>query len=298
MSTKIYNAFKVKNPAQVWPLLWKIQKKAREDIVQLLREHYTHLVRTMDFEDPEYVKARAESSSGSEALFRLNRAKTLVHDRYKTNVTRMDWDTYSLDVAVAVYPHKGEYYIRTFCEGGSIFRDILDFVQTMPELMDFHYQNSTDKPKEVSAKEWAHRRSTWNRILKNNPVGDHVVLDIFCWTNFYQIDPWLPLAHEWHKSPPRLPSREEVWAEALRKVSAFTQVTFSAGRITATPDVSIVKSGGLWISTIKGRKKKHKNLNVAGSHVEFEYLPESTKGLVRGLMAQAKADRRAKRAKK
>lgn len=36
-------------------------------------------------------------------------------------------------------------------------------------VKDYHYQNSTDKPNSISAKEWKQRRNNWEEVLGNSP---------------------------------------------------------------------------------------------------------------------------------
>jgi hypothetical protein len=43
--------------------------------------------------------------------------------------------------------------------------ELVDLLKQVPELVDFHYQNSTDRPDEISEKEWSHRREVWDRVL-------------------------------------------------------------------------------------------------------------------------------------
>lgn len=295
MSTKVYNAFKIKDPAKLWSVVNKIFREGRARVDAVLRAHYLHEVRHTDPTDKEYVKARAGSDARSEASFRLYRVRDKLRDRYKENTTRIDWDTYSLDVTVCFYPYKGECYVRTFCEGGSIFRNVLDFVEKMPELEDFHYQNQSDRPEGVSAKDWSNRCRVWNGISKeNHDIGVHVDLDICSWSSFRLVDPWISMAQAWAVNPPSLPSREECWAENWKRNQTLHNITFGDGFIHAD-EAMVERENGVWWSTVEGRRKRHKDLNRAASHVDFEHQSESTKSLVRHLMAQAKEARAAKR---
>jgi hypothetical protein len=299
MSTKVYNAFKVKDPANLWRLIDKIFHKGRANVDKTLREHYLQKVRHMDPSDKEYIEAW-EKSDSSEANFRLYRVHDKLRSRYKENTVRLEWDTYSLDCTVCIYPYRDQFYLRTFCEGGSIFRNVLDFVKKLPELEDFHYQNQSDRPDDIPAKDWANRRRVWDGISKkNHDIGVHLDLEICSWGCFHLIDPWIHLAKEWVANPPVLPSREEVWAEILRKnVPAFTKVTFEDGYIVAQPGNVEIRKGinaKFWVTYIEGKQKKHKDLNRAADYVSFEHQSESTKSVVRSLMAQAKEARAARR---
>jgi hypothetical protein len=301
LSTKIYDAYRVKQPSKIWEVVHTIFEQGRANAVQALRDHFTHLVRVVDPESKDYLEARAKSDR-SELSFRLSYAHDLVRKSYRENVTRLEWDTYSLDVTLAIYPHKGQYYLRTFCERGSVFGKVLDFVEQMPELEDFHFQNSSDRPDEISAREWAHRKRVWDEIsLVNNDIGLHVDLDICSWSSFRHINPWLKMAQEWAENPIELPTREQVWAESwTRHTRHLNGIQHEDGLLRANDgQVQVVRREGLWYSIIKGRERRHKNLNAAASYIEVEFLPPSQKRMVKQLMQRGREERaRLREAKK
>lgn len=54
------------------------------------------------------------------------------------------------------------------------------------KFADFHYQNSTDKPKKVTAKEWQARQETWERIFKHGEsFGENGLNFDFCAPYFH-----------------------------------------------------------------------------------------------------------------
>lgn len=292
MSMQVYNAYRIRDPYKLWALVWKIRDTAQAKAIELLRAHYAKLVREMDTDDPAYKKARKkEDPAYSEAGFRLGRARELIRAAYKANVTSMHWDTYTLDVCFCVYPYDGQFYLRTFCQAGSILADVFDFVPEMPELEDFHYQNSTDRPKKVSERQWKNRRRVWDSISKAyNDIGNHVTVDVVSWHGFYRIDPWLKLVKEWQANPPDLPSREEIWALKIGRQESIDDISFKKGLIEANKGtVRVFKKGRKWISSIKGVEKVHKTLNHAADHVWFEHLPERERELVLRMIENAQA---------
>lgn len=294
MSMKVYNAFRIKNPDDMWPLLWKIRDTAEVNIRQALRDHYWHLVRTMDPDSDEYLKKREKDPDRNEVSFRLGLARDKVRDAYKENTVRSERDTYTLDVPVAVYPHNGQVYLRTFVESISVVGSALDFVRTMPELEDYHYQNQTDKPDEVPTKEWKIRRRVWDEISKSQQgVGNHITLDILSWASFWRFDPWLDLAKEWRDNPPELPIREEIWAEKLRKLESLKGVDIFArkGIIQGFDHFLILHEKDRWTSLVKNNERQHATLNRAADYVWFEYLPELTKNMARRLSDDARERR-------
>ena len=38
---------------------------------------------------------------------------------------------------------------------------------------DYHYQNQTDYPKEITAKQWAQRRKDWDKVLSDDGIPSH-----------------------------------------------------------------------------------------------------------------------------
>ena len=207
-----------------------------------------------------------------------------------------------MDVSVAVYPYKGAYYLRTFCERGSIFGDILDFIEKLPELQDFHYQNSTNRPKGIGAKDWANRRKVWHAITKENQgIGNFLVLDIHSYQAFWRICPYIDILREWHeKGEPPLPSREEVSAKYLGQLKVLKDAAFEPGKVTAKAgEVSITLKDGRWVTRIPAKPSRHfKSLVKATDHVYFEHLPDVDKEMIRRLIEQGKELRRTERRKK
>jgi len=296
VSTKIYNAFRVKDrkAQNLWPLLWKIQDQAEANIRVAFREHYLELVRQMDPASPEYQESWAKTPEMEELPFRIRYARDLIRAGFKKNSTEMARDTYSLDVAVAVYPYRGRTYLRTFTESSSVVGKCLDFVHELPELEDFHYQNQVDRPEEVSDKDWAARRRVWDGITEYQDIGRHVTLEILSYNTLWKLDPVYDLSREWRVNPPKLPSREELWAETLTKLESLkgVEIQVSKGLIQAPERFSISEGWGEWIVLYKGQTLKYPTLNQAADYVHFEHLPESTKEMVRHLMANAEEQAR------
>jgi hypothetical protein len=298
VSTKIYNAFRVKKSVDFWSFLWRVRDTARENVKVALKAHYHDLVNRTSTDSPEYKAARAKSDAPEHSV-RLSLARDLVRKGFRENVTRLERDTYSLEVSIAVYPHKGRYYLRTFCEPCSVVGTVLDFVEQLPELEEYHYQNQTDRPEEVSPRDWSERKRVWNEIVEtDNGVGSHVALDILSWSGFYLIDPWLDLAREWHDNPPTLPNRGEVWAGDLRALKALRneKVTVEPGTIQSSKFRIARQEDGSWLVNLKHFKpRKFPTLDRAADRVWFEFQPESTKEWVRRTQKEAKERRRAEK---
>jgi len=82
----------------------------------------------------------------------------------KTNDQRnINYDFY---FEVVVIPYKGKQYLKIFCEG--TYSELCNLFEEFSR--DFYYQNSTDRPKEISKKEWDHRSDVWHGILNKSLV--------------------------------------------------------------------------------------------------------------------------------
>lgn len=59
--------------------------------------------------------------------------------------------------------YKGKTYWKIFSEE----RSIIDMIENHFGLKDYHYQNSTDKPFDISEEDWKNRKTTWDNLLTN-----------------------------------------------------------------------------------------------------------------------------------
>jgi len=64
----------------------------------------------------------------------------------------------------------------------------------MEELEDFHYQNHTDRPDNISEEDWDGRYRVWSELTENWRLV--LVLPICNTKCFYQIDPWMELSRK------------------------------------------------------------------------------------------------------
>jgi hypothetical protein len=290
MSMKVYDAYKV-TTQDVWRLLWRIRDIARENARKAITRHYTDRVRTLDTDTREYRRAVKGATEKEEWHRRLNYVHGLVRDGYKATQLSPYRDMYDLDVSIALYPYERDFYIRAFVDQVSVVGKSLDFLGGLSGLMDYHYQNSSDRPDDICESDWDTRALVWDYIFeRNNYCGDHVVVEIVSWEGFYHIDPWMNLYKEWLACPPELPSREQVWAEELGRQEQVTSACGTQDLVTVLSRlygvITIERSGRNWVLAGMGEERPYRTLNEAANEVLLEHLPESLKGLAKGLMAR------------
>jgi hypothetical protein len=305
VSTKIYDAYRIKPDADVWAVLEDIRDRGEREVVNRMKAFYCEQMDEIDPDSPEYQAARLESPNSSDVALRLRMVETNVREGYKRSVTRMEKDRYDLNVSVAMSRHGASFYVRAFCDSSSLLCGSLDFLKRHPGLEDFHYQDQADRPKGISEESWEERRRVWGEMMdKQGFIRHQYIIEISCWDGFWKLNPWLDLSRKFHKTPPVFPIREEVAARHLRAQEAMASVEAEPGRIVcvtkAGETITIAKARkksqrGQWVSRVGATLKRHGTLGRAVDHVYMEHATGWIAEAVKRHLRQAKKARKAKR---
>lgn len=280
MGTSIHPAFKLRHPHQLWILVADIHQKAQANVVAKLKSLYWH---ELIWLEPDDLKEKTKADSWYARL-------EAVHEKLKKAYGKASLDPYrseyNFDVSLGVTEFRGDCFLRPFCDHASAVGGSLDFLKDDSRLLDFHYQNKTDKPAYVSQKAWNRRERTWDAMLDESGFfANQLILDV-CSYDIYlrRLDPWLSLYQEYSAKPPKLPCREAVFAQELRKRRVFKFVRgrpgLIEGRTIRGKTVTIEKGKTLWYSSIKGRRKRHASLKEAFDHVCYCHLPPYMRRMV------------------
>jgi hypothetical protein len=260
----------------------------------------------VDEVDPEsdgYRAERAKDPSRSEASIRLSLVDATLHEKFKASATSMQRSEYDLEVELALTQHRTGFYLRAFCDQVSCLRGSLDFLETHPELEDFHYQNQADRPSEVSEEAWDERAEIWNGMTDQAGFFRYqLIVEVSSWSRFWRLNPWLDLAQEFHRNPPTFPPREEILARPLRALSAVESVTAEPGLITvktATSTSIIERSGkrsqrGQWLTRLDGKLKRHATLERAIGRVYMAYVNPTWRATIERYQREFRAKKRKK----
>lgn len=208
MSTKIYDAYKIKTKGDPWKVIWDIEEKARANVTLILQalllsqmrilrdspgdfektfdltpdnRHYKHFLQTVNKTWFDYA------SMAWDALSKAFQAQAFKFERNEFN----------FEVQLAVCPLDNQIYIKAFCD--TLMRNVFKFLDTHPKVVDFHYQNQTDWPEHISRQAWDHRKRTWNRIMKQDGRLRHVLLEVCSPSNFFTFNPLFELEGEFAK---------------------------------------------------------------------------------------------------
>jgi len=159
MSTKIYNAYKFNGSIEdLMVFLWDLKKKYWENVEYVFKGS---MVWDYYFVNMDRLKAIDEFEKGMRKGTRFN--------------------YYDPSASVVVYFYKKHIYVQFF----GVFEDLykLDESKILDHrFKDYHYQNSTEGPDDVSQRSWNTRKRTWDEIMSHGGSfrENGLTFDVFC----------------------------------------------------------------------------------------------------------------------
>lgn len=199
MSTKIWEAYRLKSGYDLWAVLHEIRVKAERRARKKLTELYDALVQ--DFKKKEnrvevanfiYKDKKFARKAAEEKDWGYLHAHDFVLRKYREQRAKSERNPFDLDVALAIRHKDGRFYMIPY-PGSGFLGGTLRFLAHHEALEDFHYQNQTDKPNHISTRAWAHRARVWNWLLDDERWDDKLVLDVVTADGFNRVDPWMHL---------------------------------------------------------------------------------------------------------
>lgn len=188
MSTKIWTAWRLTRGRDLWPLVPVIRARAEREVRRTLIKAYVGLLgewrNSPAFHaacEKEYAAAWAFRAPHRKEPMKLGLGPTDVSDfvraMYRAQLCQDERNTYDLTVQIVARKSRRGWLLIPY-PGSGILQSTLRFLARMPELEDYHYQNSTDGPEEVSARAWRERRDTWSPLIADSSFRDKLVIDI------------------------------------------------------------------------------------------------------------------------
>jgi hypothetical protein len=190
MSTKIWEAYRLREGYDLWDVLREIRLRAEKNAKKVLLKLYDALILDAKLE-PE----KRELLIGPLALvpdltdFDYGRASRFVYDQYRTQIGQSARNVWDLDVAVVVRRASRRKLLLIPYPGSGLLWGTLGFLRRHKALADYHYQNQSDRPWNIPAREWAERAKTWAPLLEDDRWSDKLVLEIVSVTGWHRIDP-------------------------------------------------------------------------------------------------------------
>lgn len=195
MSTKIYNAVLI-DTGNVFAFtrtlretLTPVRRRAQE--TQIAGEVSSYLDRrALGLPEPSCDDPRRSDPTTAKDISHLIRivASNLMRAQMsmRANGKIHDWeyDPHRFELSIGQDPETGVTVGIFYCEDESL----RDAFLAMCEVEDFHYQNQTDRPKEITSEDWELRRQVWDRVLPGLGVPAEQMLT-------FQLDtvPWMDL---------------------------------------------------------------------------------------------------------
>lgn len=161
MSTKIYNGYySEKNITELLIMFGDI-KKNFEKLKELSYLKYVAHKSIFKYDHESIVLNQPIS---------LKDIKKDVHDKALgkiKDVVRQGMREPDVDfeVTCAVYPMRGKTLILFYAEN----KEMTNFWENLEDIHDYHYQNSCDKPDDISNVEWNRRRKNWDKVFNPTP---------------------------------------------------------------------------------------------------------------------------------
>lgn len=132
-----------------------------------------------------------ETCNGNEQNVRLILAQKIIRRGYRFSITSPYDSFFNFDVSVSFRQWKNKIYLIPHCS--SKMRKVLDFLNNDVRLVDYHYQNQTDRLENISAQAWDKRAKVWDGIFDSGQWEDVLFLEICSWNTFLSIDPFFDL---------------------------------------------------------------------------------------------------------
>ena len=189
MSTKIYNAYRVRPGHDVWEVTRDIRARTERFCRKRLEEVYRMVLNngTMRSEVRKTVAADGRRSLNTGHVSRWMRR--LFREQLGGYVRGL----YDLAVSVAVHRVGRIYLLRAF-SGSGYFHDALSFLRRYRAVVDYHYQDQADRPESVRPDAWRERRLIWDRAMREDGTPNHqLVMEIVTPETWDRIDPWVEM---------------------------------------------------------------------------------------------------------
>lgn len=182
MSIKVYNAYHV-NCKDPWTVIWDIRDTAIANAKAKLREYTLNIISQLDqYSEDSFAKIHNVSSDKRWRRYLKSdrdwHDKTVIawHILSKNYKKQSPHDVFNFDACLIVCPKKNKLYFRTSCD--VLMHNVFDFVESHPNVVDYHYQTQADKPEEISTVQWSARKRTWESLIEPNGTLRAAIVEI------------------------------------------------------------------------------------------------------------------------
>ena len=204
MSTKIWTAYRAQDQ-HFWYLVKGIAQDGKHGVQREMRKLYYQMMATVDLQSDKFkehlVSVRKNSPELAEPdairLARLFCCQWLLLTLFKKGGESELRTSTDPEVFVQFWRFGDHVYLIPHADG--VLHKSLDFLKDFPHLEEYHYQNQTDKPSNISDYEWDKREEIWHTILEDKHYYGNVRLDICTSGLMAHLEPAWKIADELRK---------------------------------------------------------------------------------------------------
>ncbi len=185
MSTKIYNAYRLRSRLDLWKFLRYVRRRAEQYARERIDAFADELHAAVDPTSRRFQELLP--SHHCEWEVREHIAWDFLHQAYRKADASNVRSRVDLSLALTVREHEGRYYFIAY-EGDGMRGALTDLLDRSLLVEDFHYQNSTDRPDEISEAEWERRRRTWDAMGAGDDAWwNYLTLEIVSPGSFWRL---------------------------------------------------------------------------------------------------------------
>ena len=194
MGTKIYNAYRLDKKLKPWLLIKYIQERGTELAHQILcnvhdRAMYEVISKNSDRFKEDCATWSITNKYSEDQIKRIvaaNHAMDFMRLKYKESSNSGLRSYYDFDASVTFRELNGYWYMQIYVD--MAMRNLFDFVTSLSQVIDYHYQNSTDKDDNISNRDWNKRRKVWDALYSTEVLRKTFLkLEIM---NFDEFERW------------------------------------------------------------------------------------------------------------
>jgi len=163
VSTKIYDAWRFPSPRLNDYLDW-----ARSQVRTAIKERVEGLMEALK---PEVIEGFGECpdhfKGGGEAIWERHKRMTYIMDCCREAAQTSHRDTlFDIEFGLNLWLHRGFFYVITIGEHwmAATLRD-----PPQHWVQEYHYQNQSDPPEDISPEDWDERRINWEAVCGGTP---------------------------------------------------------------------------------------------------------------------------------
>ena len=195
MSTKIYNAYRIRPGHNVWDVTYDIRDRVESFCYKRLETVYRALL--IDGVARGEVR---KTLTVEQRQLHVGHVSAWVRERFRQQRGAYERNQFDLSVSVAVHRVGRVFLLRAF-SGSGYFHDALKFLERYRAVVDFHYQDQADRPKNITAQAWRERRRLWERAMREDGTPDHqLVMEIVTPETWDRIDPAFAMERQQRRS--------------------------------------------------------------------------------------------------